>query len=130
MASWLFGVSKLKTDQIVENCNDNPSIVPTATNAEPVTDLPAMPNLSYDIKPAKPITSDPELKQCNMLDNIPFVLNSAFCTNSNSTNSLTNNLEDAKKCLQSVKNLLDSGALDYDFSKDRKLLNNTLMYTK
>lgn len=128
MASWLFGVTKLKTDQIVENCNENASIVPTATNAEPVTDLPAISNLSYDLKPSKPITSDPELKQCNMLDNIPFVLNSAFCTNSTSTS--INNLEDVNKCLQSVKNLLDSGALDYDFSNDRKLLNSTLMYSK
>lgn len=127
MASWLFGVSKLKTD-IVENSNDNAPIVPKSTNVEPGTDLPTPPNLMYDIKPVISMTPDQQLKQCNMLDNIPFVLNSKFSTSN--ADSYTSSLEDAKRCLQSVKNMLDSGMFDYDFSNDRKLLNNTSSYSK
>lgn len=130
MASWLLGISKLKTDNIIENNDTNqPSFPTTTANAESTTNLSTANNLSYDLKPIKPTTSaipDRDVKQINSLDSIPFVLSSEINTNIDSCNL---NLEDTKKYLSYVKNLLDSDVFNYDFSNDRRLVSDAKMYS-
>lgn len=115
MASWLFGASKLKSDNITEA---EPKPTESTTNPEPTTNTPTTSRLMYDLQPAKPKPEE-NVKVTSMLDNIPFVLSSQINMN---TNSYTDSLEDTKKCLMSVKKLLDSDFYNYDFSNDRKLV--------
>lgn len=127
MASWLLGISKLKTDHIIENKDDNLPPATSTTEVAPENKFPAKPNLQYDLKPTNPsITSEQNVKPISVLDNIPFVLSSKINVNTNNYNC---NLEDTKKYLLSVKNLLESDEYNYDFSNDRRLLNSTTMYS-
>ncbi|XP_008186972.1 uncharacterized protein LOC100572314 [Acyrthosiphon pisum] len=124
MASWLFGVSKQSADQIVDT-KDTPS-VSTAVNPEPVNTSPTMPQLLYDLQPAKP--NIPDLKPTSMLDSIciPFVLSSQIIM---TTKNYSYNLDNTKRKLLSVKKLIESDAYNYDFSNDKKVLIDTSMYT-
>lgn len=120
MASWLFGASKLKTDPIVETSDT--SSVPTADSEhEPVKTEPTMPNSLYTLQPNASKPSDQEVRPTSMLDSIPFVLSSKINMN---TNSYTCTLEDTKRCLLSVKKILESDVYNYDFSNDRRLVGN------
>lgn len=121
MASWLFGASKQSSDQIVDT-KDTP-LVPTAVNSESKNTLPTMPQLLYDLQPAKP--NIPDLKPTSMLDNIPFVLSSQIIM---TTKNYSYNLDNTKRQLLSVKKLIDSDAYDYDFSNDKRLVSNTSTY--
>lgn len=126
MASWLFGASKLKTDNIVESELLTTSPVPVSSNTVPVTnDAPTTPNLLYSLQPDKPKTSDENVKVTSMLDSIPFVLSNQIDVN---TNNLNYTMEATKKCLLSVKELLESDVYNYDFSNDRKLVRDHNMY--
>jgi len=75
-----------------------------------------MSDLPYNLQPTIP---DENVKPVNMLDNIPFVLSSKICVNTNNPNC---NLEDIKQYLTSVKKKIESGVFNYDFSNDRKLV--------
>ncbi|CAI6352527.1 unnamed protein product [Macrosiphum euphorbiae] len=121
MASWLFGVSKQSADQIVDT-KDTPS-ASTAVNPEPVNTLPTMPQLLYDLQPAKP--NIPDLKPTSMLDSIPFVLSSQIIM---TTKNYSYNLDNTKRQLLSVKKLIESDAYNYDFSNDKRLVSDTSMY--
>ncbi|XP_025418306.1 uncharacterized protein LOC112689025 [Sipha flava] len=124
MASWLFGASKLKTDPIEETKDTQP--VPTADlEPRPAENLPTMPNTPYSLQPNVSKLSDQDVKPTSMLDSIPFVLSSKINMN---TNNYTNNLEDTKRCLLSVKKILESDMYNYDFSNDRRLVNNSTTY--
>ncbi|KAE9543867.1 hypothetical protein AGLY_001845 [Aphis glycines] len=121
MASWLFGVSKLTAEQIVDTKDTPP--VPTAVNPEPAKTLPTEPQLLYNLQPPEPKMSD--LKPTSMLDNIPFVLSNQIIVN---TNNYSYNLEATKRNLLSLKQMLDSDAFNYDFSNDKRLVSDTSMY--
>lgn len=121
MASWLFGVSKLTAEQIVDTKDTPP--VPTTVNPEPTKTLPTEPQLLYNIQPPEPKMSD--LKPTSMLDNIPFVLSNQIVVN---TNNYSYNLEATKRNLLSLKQMLDSDAFNYDFSNDKRLVSDTSMY--
>jgi len=121
MASWLFGVSKLTAEQIVDTKDTPPA--PTAVNPEPAKTIPTEPQLLYNLQPPKPKMSD--LKPTSMLDNIPFVLSNQIIVN---TNNYNYNLEATKRNLLSLKQMLDSDAFNYDFSNDKRLVSDTSMY--
>ncbi|XP_025191284.1 uncharacterized protein LOC112591628 [Melanaphis sacchari] len=121
MASWLFGVSKVTAEQIVDTKDTPP--VPTAVNPEPVKTSSTEPQLLYDLKPSEPKTSD--MKPTSMLDNIPFVLSSQI---NMTTNNYSYNLESTKRRLLSLKKALESDAFNYDFSNDKKLVSDTSLY--
>lgn len=129
MASWLFGgISKLKNDHIVETKDTLPD--PTI-NPEPVNNLPSVPHLLYDLKPVNHSTesnkSDPNVKQTNMLDNIPFVLSNQINISSDHHHD---NLEEIKRFLLTVKANLESDIYNYDFSNDRRLVRDGTSYIK
>lgn len=118
MSSWLFGSSKLNTNQI-EDSFEIVEAMPPVTTAIPES-VPAMPNLLYNLTPATiPKTSDTGGKPTSMLDNIPFVLSSQLDV---TTANYTSTLEDTGKYLLSVKKLIDSGAYNYDFSNELRLV--------
>lgn len=121
MASWLFGVSKLTAEQIVDTKDTPP--VPTSVNPEPAKTLPTEPQLLYNLQPPEPKMSD--LKPTSMLDNIPFVLSNQIIVN---TNNYSYNLEATKRNLLSLKQMLDSDAFNYDFSNDKRLVSENSMY--
>ncbi|XP_050531154.1 uncharacterized protein LOC126899921 [Daktulosphaira vitifoliae] len=130
MASWLFGISKLKTEN-VETCETqrNHSSV-TAPEINPqIQNSTTWPNiLPYDLKStnsptdfkANDLTSE-SIKIYNMLDNIPFIMPKEINACSSSLNY---NLESIRNCLISVKEFLESDANNYDFSNDRHLHSN------
>ncbi|VVC36538.1 Hypothetical protein CINCED_3A004641 [Cinara cedri] len=125
MASWLFGVSKLTSDVAEERKDNSKDTQPIQTlNPEPVNNLPAT-NLLYNLHPTPPKSkmSDENEKPISMLDSIPFVLSSQI----NVTTDLTCNLDDIRKRLSSVKEILESDLYNYDFSNDRKLVNDVTM---
>lgn len=129
MASWLFGVSKLVSDGADDKKDNSRDTQPGQTvNPEPLDNLPAA-NLLYKLQPTppppKPKLSNEEEKPISMLDSIPFVLSSQI----NVFTDPTYNLDDMKKRLSSVKEILDSDLYNYDFSKDRKLVNDLTMYS-
>lgn len=129
MASWLFGVSKLVIDEADDKKDNTKDSQPVQTvNPEPVNNLPAA-NLLYDLQPTPPPPksqlSNEEEKPTSMLDSIPFVLSSQI----NVITDPTYNLDDIKKRLASVKEILDSDLYNYDFSKDRKLVNDLTTYS-
>lgn len=128
MASWLFGISKLKTEQIVET--KDTSSVPSV-NPEPMNNLPSVPNLLYNLKPVSQPAElnhiEQNVKQTSMLDNIPFVLSNQIDVN---CNSYDRNLEEIKRCLLSVKENLESDAYNYDFSNDMRLARDGTTYVK
>lgn len=128
MATWLFGVSKMVSDVTDDNSDDTKDIQPVQTmDPELVNNLPAA-NLLYNLHPTPPApkskTSEENEKPTSMLDSIPFVLSSQI----NVTTDLTCNLDDIKKRLSAVKEILESDLYNYDFSNDRKLVNDVTMY--
>ncbi|XP_026818705.1 uncharacterized protein LOC113557406 isoform X2 [Rhopalosiphum maidis] len=123
MASWLFGVSKLTAEQIVDTKDTPPA--PTTVNPEPVKTAPAPTEsqLLYDLQPPEPKITD--LKPTSMLDNIPFVLSNQIIM---TTNNYTYSLENTKRHLLSLKKALESDAFNYDFSNDKRLVSDSSMY--
>uniref|UniRef100_A0A2S2NYE1 Uncharacterized protein n=1 Tax=Schizaphis graminum TaxID=13262 RepID=A0A2S2NYE1_SCHGA len=121
MASWLFGVSKLTAEQIVDTKDTSPA--PTTVNPEPVKTAPAKSQLLYDLQPPEPKITD--LKPTSMLDNIPFVLSNQIIM---TTNNYTYNLEHTKRHLLSLKKALESDAFNYDFSNDKRLVSDSSKY--
>lgn len=121
MASWIFGASK----PIVE-AKDTPSVPSVDLEPESVKKEPTMePSTPYSLQPNTSKPSDQDIRPTSMLDSIPFVLSSQINMN---TNNYLHNLEDTKRCLLSVKKMLDSDVYNYDFSNDRRLVSNPTTY--
>lgn len=116
MASWLLGLSKLKNDNL--NTNESNDTQGTTNPGSEKSTSTAPPQLLYDLQPTKPKIPDQTEKPFSMLDNIPFVILDQI--NISNTNC---NLEDIQKYLSSIKENLESGVYNYDFSNDRKVLN-------
>lgn len=124
MASWLFGISKLKTNEVIQT--KEILSVPTATQ-EHMNKLPTIPHLPYDLQASKSKTSDENKSPTSMLDSIPFVLSNQINMN---TDSYSYSIEDTRKYLLSVKKkIMESDELDYDFSNDRRLVKNATMHS-
>lgn len=116
MASWLFGMSKLKNDNII---NTNEIQVVSTVNPESEKCISTIPQLLYDLQPTK-LKTDQAEKPFSMLDNVPFVLLNQLNIINNNSNC---NLEDIQRYLLSIKENLESDVYNYDFSNDKKVLN-------